>query len=252
MVVTPPPLSMLLESYCSLENPLKKGSHPLPLRVTSPGPGPLYLLRSGTTRQRREQHSCGHRCSAHRRSTRAHSAGDWRGLGRRRSRFSDAPHRLALHMPRRHASFPSPCTLVVLQEPRTFDASSCVSRWHTILRPRQIDRGAPAAQSRRLPAAVSSSAVLGRRACCSPRAWVALSAGRAGPCVIAHRPGAIEPRSGYSRRDVRSSCVREKTCGDGFTRKDWSAHGLRLRRLESGPAPNPGGAAAPHPAVPDI
>ena len=120
----------------------------------------------------------------------------------------------------------------------------------TVLWPREIDRGAPAAQSRRLPAAVLPSAVLGRRACCSPRAWVALSAGRAGPCVIAHRPGAIEPRSGYSRRDVRSSCVREKTCGDGFTRKDWSAHGLRLRRLESGPAPNPGGAAAPHPPAP--
>ena len=38
--------------------------------------------------------------------TRAHSAGDRRGLGRRRSRFRHAPHRLALHMRRRLASFP--------------------------------------------------------------------------------------------------------------------------------------------------
>ena len=47
-----------------------------------------------------------HGCSAHRPSTRAHSAGDRRGLGRRRSRFRHAPHRLALHMRRRLASFP--------------------------------------------------------------------------------------------------------------------------------------------------
>ena len=47
-----------------------------------------------------------HGCSPHRPSTRAHSAGDRRGLGRRSSRFRHAPHRLALHMPRRLASFP--------------------------------------------------------------------------------------------------------------------------------------------------
>ena len=50
--------------------------------------------------------TCGHRCSAHRRSSRAPSWGDRRGLVGRRSRCSHAPRRLALHMPRRHASFP--------------------------------------------------------------------------------------------------------------------------------------------------
>mgnify|MGYP004106543259 CR=1 FL=1 len=49
--------------------------------------------------------TCPHRCSAHRRSARAHSAGDRPGLVGRRSRCSDAPRRLALHMLRQHTSF---------------------------------------------------------------------------------------------------------------------------------------------------
>ena len=39
-------------------------------------PARTPIIESATTRQRREQHSCPHRCSAHRPSTRAHSAGD--------------------------------------------------------------------------------------------------------------------------------------------------------------------------------
>ena len=49
--------------------------------------------------------TCGHRCSAHRRSARAHSAGDRPGLVGRRSHSSGAPRRLALHMLRQHTSF---------------------------------------------------------------------------------------------------------------------------------------------------
>ena len=90
--------------------------HPCILMYSLPIAGPLhfYVLTSDFLRGRStcfralfcRGRPLRHRCSAHRRSTRAHSAGDWRGLGRRRARFSDAPHRLALHMPRRHASFP--------------------------------------------------------------------------------------------------------------------------------------------------
>ena len=66
----------------------------------------LRVLSAHTRRAPARSSTCPHGWSAKRCSTRAESAGDRPGLGRRRSDPSVAPRRLALHMLRQHRSVP--------------------------------------------------------------------------------------------------------------------------------------------------